>query len=112
MTEAACAAVLVAQATDVAERCVQRVARLFTDVFESIDPVEVANLRANARLRRWAFIVPNGVAGSRQINLQITQALDALETLLSLEDQFDARAAAWTGPDLEKSGGPDLSPSF
>lgn len=111
-TKAASEAVLAASATGVAERSVQRVAHLFADVIGSSDPDEVANLRANARLRRWAYIVPNGVAGSRQINLQITQALDALETLLSLEDQFDARAAAWTGPDLEKSGGPDLGPSF
>lgn len=105
-TKVACAAVLTAPTAGVAERSLQRVVRLFMDVIESTDPDEVASLRANARLRRWAYVVPNGIGGSRQINLQITQALDALEAWLSLEDQFDAHAEAWAdpGPDLEWSG--------
>lgn len=108
-TKAACAAVLAAPAEGEADRSVQRVARLFMDVSESADPEEVADLRANARLRRWAYRVPVGIAGAHQINVQIDAALDGLEAWLALEDVFDARAEAWAEPDLDCDAGPALS---
>ncbi|MCH8518092.1 MAG: hypothetical protein LAT68_17485 [Cyclobacteriaceae bacterium] len=103
-TKAACAAVLAAPVTSVAGRNAQRVAKLFMDVIESTDPDEVADLRATARLRRWAYRVPTDLAGAGQINAQIDGALDALELWLALEDPFDARAEAWA--DLDSDAGP------
>jgi hypothetical protein len=105
-TKAACAAVLAAPALGEAERCMQRVARLFMDVIESADPAEVAGLRSQARRRRWAYLVPGEIAGARTINLRIDMALDALECWLALEDPFDARAEAWAEPDLYGDAGP------
>jgi hypothetical protein len=108
-TKAACAAVLAAPAVGEADRSVQRVARLFMDVIESADPEEVADLRANARLRRWAYLVPSEIAGARRINLRLHTALDALESWLALEDVFDARAEAWAEHDLDCDAGPSTS---
>jgi hypothetical protein len=108
-TKAACAAVLAATAVGEANRSVQRVAQLFMDVIESADPEEVADLRANARLRRWAYRVPGEIAGAHQVNVQIDVALDGLESWLALEDPFDARAKAWADPGLECDAGPALS---
>jgi hypothetical protein len=108
-TKAACAAMLAAPTAGATDRSVQRVARLFMDVIESADPDEVADLRAHARLRRWAYRVPDEIAGAGQINLRIDVALNALERWLALEDPFDARAEAWAGPDLESDAGPDPS---
>ncbi|RID89667.1 hypothetical protein D2N39_22000 [Gemmobacter lutimaris] len=108
-TKAACAAVLAATAVGEANRSVQRVAQLFMDVIESADPEEVADLRANARLRRWAYRVPGEIAGAHQVNLQVDMALDGLESWLALEDPFDARAQAWAEPGLDCDAGPALS---
>lgn len=108
-TKVACAAVLAAPAVGEADRCVQRVTQLFMDVIESADPEEVADLRANARLRRWAYRVPGEIAGAQQVNVQINAALDGLESWLALEDPFDARAEAWADPGLDCDAGPDLS---
>jgi hypothetical protein len=105
-TKAACAAVLEALAVGEADRCMHRVAGLFMDVIESADPAEVADLRANARLRRWAYRVPGEIAGARTINLRIDTALDALESWLALEAVFDARAEAWADPSLDCDAGP------
>lgn len=105
-TKVACASVLAAPGAGEADRCMQRVARLFMDVIESADPAEVADLRANARLRRWAYRAPGEIAGARTINLRIDTALDALECWLALEDPFDARAEAWADPDLDFDAGP------
>jgi hypothetical protein len=108
-TKAACAAVLAAPAADVGARNMQRVARLFIDVAKSADPDEVADLRANARFRRWAYLVPIEIAAARQINLRIEMALDALERWLALEDAFDARAEAWAEHHLDCDAGPSTS---
>lgn len=105
-TKASCAAVLDAPAVGEADRCVQRVAKLFMDVIKSADPVEVADLRANARRRRWAYRVHTEIAGALRINRAIDTALDALESWLALEDVFDARAEAWADPDLDCDAGP------
>lgn len=107
--KAACAAVLAAPAEGEADRSVRRVAQLFMDVIESADPEEVADLRASARLRRWAYRVPGEIAGAQQVNVQIDAALDGLESWLALEDPFDARAEAWADPGLDCDAGPALS---
>jgi hypothetical protein len=78
-----------------ADRALVRVAQLFYKIMETTDPEEVTRLRAHASLRRWAFLIPGAVSGSRAINHQIHTALDALENWLALEDVFDARAADW-----------------
>jgi hypothetical protein len=105
-TKAACAEVLAAHAAGEADRSIQRVARLFVDVIGSVDPQEVADLRAKARLRRWAYRVPGEIAEARRINLRIDMALDALERWLALEDAFDARSEAWAKPDLDCDADP------
>lgn len=83
------------------DRALVRVAQVFHKIMQTVDPEEVARLRAHARLRRWAFLIPSTVSRSRAINARINAALDALEVWLALEDVFDARAADWTdhGPD-------------
>lgn len=108
-TKAACASVVTAPAAGEVDRCMQRVARLFMDVIKSADPGEVFALRANARLRRWAYRVPGEIAGACHINQRINMALDALERWLALEDTFDTRAQAWTGLDLERDAGSTTS---
>ncbi len=112
-SKSACQAVLKAAAqtsvqsvpTGEINRALVRVAQLFHKVMETVDPDEVARLRAHARLRRWAFLIAGTVPLSRAINAQINAALDALEVWLALEDVFDARAADWTdhGPDDDDS---------
>lgn len=101
VSKTACAMVLVAHTTgapiDGPNRALIRVAQLFHKVMDSAHPEEVARLRAHAGLRRWAWLVPSSVAGSRFINHQINTALDALELWLALDDVFDARAADWAG---------------
>ena len=108
VSKMACRAVLAATQTSVqtgptvkTERALVRVAQLFNKIMETIDPDEVMRLRAHARLRRWAFLIPGNVPRSRAINVQINAALDALEDWLALEDVFDDRVADWTdyGPD-------------
>jgi hypothetical protein len=109
VSKSACHAVLAAAAqpslpsvrTGETDRALVRVAQLFHKVMETIDPEEVTRLRAHARLRRWAFLIPGHVPYSRATNAQINAALDALEVWLALEDVFDARAADWAdhGPD-------------
>jgi hypothetical protein len=101
VSKTACARVLAAHTTGAPiygpERALIRVAQLFHKVMDSADPEEVARLRAHAGLRRWAWLVPSTVVGSRFINHQINTALDALELWLALDDVFDARAADWSG---------------
>ena len=80
------------------DRALIRVAQMFYKIMETTDPDEVTRLRAHARLRRWAFLVPAAASGSRVINHQINAALDALEDWLALEDVFDAHAADWADP--------------
>lgn len=103
VSKSACHAVLAAaaQPSVPTDRALVRVAQLFHKVMETIDPEEVTRLRAHARLRRWAYLIPGHVPHSRAINAQINAALDALEVWLALEDVFDARAADWAdhGPD-------------
>jgi hypothetical protein len=103
VSKAACHAVLAAagQPSVPTDRALVRVAQLFHKVMETIDPEEVTRLRAHARLRRWAYLIPGHVPRSRAINAQINAALDALEVWLALEDVYDARAADWAdhGPD-------------
>ena len=109
VSKAACRAVLAAAGpasmhggpSGVANRALIRVAQVFHKVMETTDPEDVARLRTHARLRRWAFLIPGVVRGSRAINHQINWALDALEVWLALEDMFDARATDWAdyGPD-------------
>lgn len=111
-TKTACAAVLAAPAAGCAELNLQRVARLFMDAIRSADPVEVARLRAHARLRRWAYSVPTEIDGAGTFNMMICEALDQCETWLALEDAFDARAEDFAGPDLDLSADPDLGPAF
>ncbi len=105
-TRAACEAMITAPAIDEAERAFQAVARLYMRVIRSADPEEVAGIRANVRLRRWAWLVPGDDAGSRELNIWISAALDALETWLALEDPFDARIEDWGGPELDGDIGP------
>jgi len=103
VSKSACRAVLAAAGqasvqggpSGVADRALVRVAQMFHKVMETTDPEDVARLRAHARLRRWAFLIPVTVPGSRALNHQINGALDALEVWLALEDMFDARAADW-----------------
>ena len=101
VSKTACTKVLAAAGTgapiDGPERALIRVALLFHKVMDSAHPEEVARLRAHAGLRRWAWLVPSTVAGSRFINHQINTALEALELWLALDDVFDARAADWAG---------------
>lgn len=87
--------------TSETDRALVRVTQVFHKVMDTVDPDEVARLRAHARLRRWAFLIAGTVPRSRAVNAQINAALDALEVWLALEDVFDARAADWTdhGPD-------------
>lgn len=105
-TRAACEAMIAEPAIDEAERAFQAVARLYMRVIRSTDPEEVAGIRANVRLRRWAWLVPGDGAGARDLNIWISAALDALETWLSLEDPFDARIGDWDGPELDGDIGP------
>ena len=90
-SKAACTAVIEAAAPGVVDRAFCRVARLFLQVINSDDPGEVASLRDNARLRRWAYLVPAGGADASAANLKMEIALDALEVWLALEDSFEAR---------------------
>jgi hypothetical protein len=105
-TRAACEGMIAAPAIDEAERAFQAVARLYMRVIRSADPDEVAGLRADVRLRRWAWLVPGEGAGARDLNLWIGAALDALEFWLSLEDPFDARVEDWVGADPDYDIGP------
>lgn len=111
MSKAACAAVLAAPATGVADRAMQRVARMFQTVMYSADPHEVARLRAHARMRRWAWLVPDDVAGHRRYNGMIVEALDALETWIALDDIFDARAMDWADRSPDHDGECDVGPT-
>lgn len=111
-TKTACTAVLAAPESSLAELNLLRVARLFMDAIRSADPAEVARLRAHARLRRWAYTVPADIAGAHSFNAMISEALGQFETWLALEDEFDARAEAFAGSDLDLSADPDLSPAF
>jgi hypothetical protein len=109
VSKAACRAVLAAAGpasmqggpSGVADRALVRVAQVFHKVMETTDPEEVTRLRSHASMRRWAFLIPSAVPGSRALNHQINGALNLLECWLALEDMFDARAADWAdyGPD-------------
>jgi hypothetical protein len=109
VSKAACRAVLAAAGpgsmqggpSGAANRALIRVAQVFHKVMETADPEDVGRLRTHARLRRWAFLIPGAVRGSRALNHQINGALDALEVWLALEDMFDERATDWAdyGPD-------------
>jgi hypothetical protein len=100
-TKALGVAVLVPQPCDAAERALQRVAMLFARAISSACPEEVARLRADAGLRRWAYRVPVRDARSAWVNGQITKALDAFEDWLSIEDAFaPADPAIDLGPDF------------
>lgn len=105
-TKAVCEAMIAATAINEVERAFQGVARLYMQVIRSADPEEVAGIRAHMRLRRWAWLVPGDDAASRDLNIWIGAALDALETWLSLEDPFDARIPDFGGPDLDGDIGP------
>ena len=105
-TKAGCEAMIAAPAFDVAERAFQAVARLYLRVIRSADPEEIAGIRAHMRLRRWAWLVPGEDAGARDLNIWIGAAIDALETLMALEDTFDARIKDWGGPELDGDIGP------
>jgi hypothetical protein len=112
VAKSACCAVLAAGAASVqggpsgaADRALVRVAQLFHKVMETTDPEDGARLRAHARLRHWAFLIPRAVPGSRALNHQINTALDALEDWLALEDAFDARAADWADQGPDQDGG-------
>ena len=100
-TKALAASVLVPQPCDAAERALQRVAKLFARAIASACPDEVARMRADAGLRRWAYRVPVRDARSAWVNGQITTALDAFEEWLAIEDAFapDAQDAE-LGPDF------------
>jgi hypothetical protein len=100
-TKALAASVLVPQPYDAAERALQRVAKLFARAISSACPEEVARMRADAGLRRWAYRVPVRDAHAAWVNGQITKALDSFEDWLSIEDAF---APADTDTDL----GPDF----
>ena len=100
-TKALAASVLVPQPCDAAERALQRVATLFARAISSACPEEVARMRADAGLRRWAYRVPVRDARSVWVNGQITKALDAFEDWLSIEDAFaPADPAIDLGPDF------------
>ena len=100
-TKAACVAVLRAPAGGQAGRALKRVAGLYFKVIESGCPDEVARLREDAKLRRWAYRVPAWDARAVFVNAQITAALDAFEEWLAIEDAFapDAQDAE-LGPDF------------
>ena len=100
-TKALAASVLVPKPCDAAERALQRVAMLFVRAILSACPDEVARMRADAGLRRWAYRLPVRDARSAWVNGQITQALDAFEEWLSIEDAFAA-----ADPEI------DLGPDF
>jgi hypothetical protein len=87
-TKAACVAVLRAPAGGQAGRALKRVAGLYLRVMQSRCPDEVARLREDARLRRWAYCVPACDARAVWVNGQITAALDAFEEWLAIEDAF------------------------
>jgi hypothetical protein len=102
VAKSTCGAVLAAGAASVqagpsgvADRALVRVAQVFHKVMETTDPEDVTRLRTHARLRRWAFLIPSAVPGSRALNHQINGALNLLEVWLALEDMFDARATDW-----------------
>ena len=108
VSKSACHAVLAATQTSVqtgptgeTDRALVRVAQVFHKIMETVDPEEVARLRAHASLRRWAFLIPSTVPRSRAINARINAALDALEDWLALEDVFDARATDWANHALD-----------
>ena len=110
VAKSACGAVLAAASVQggpsgVADRALVRVAQVFQKIMETTDPQEVSRLRAHARLRRWAFLIPGAVPGSRVLNVRINAALDALEAWLALEDAFDARAADWADHGPDQDGG-------
>jgi hypothetical protein len=113
VSKCACRAVLAAAGpasvqggpSSAAERALVRVAQVFHQVMETTDPEDVTRLRAHARLRRWAFLIPGAVPGSRALNHQINTALDALEVWLALEDAFDARASDWADHGPDQDGG-------
>jgi hypothetical protein len=118
VAKAACGAVLAAGAASVqggpsgvADRALVRVVQVFHQVMETTDPEAVKRLRAHARLRRWAFLVPGPVPGSRAINAQINGALDSLEVWLAVEDMFDARADDWADSGLEDDGDCPAAPA-
>lgn len=100
-TKAACVAVLRAPADGQVGRALKRVADLYFKVIESGCPDEVARLREDAKLRRWAYRVPVWDARAVIVNAQITTALDAFEEWLAIEDAFapDAQDAE-LGPDF------------
>lgn len=100
-TLAICEALLEAEANNVADRALQKVAETFQKILLSDDPEEVAQHREHARIRRWAWQVPSNIHKSSVYNAAIKVALDALEAVLMLEDIFDARALDWAeaGPD-------------
>lgn len=104
VTKSSCAAVLAAPATDVADRALRRVARVFHAVIESADPREVA------RLRRWAWLLPHDVPGHRRYNGMIGEALDAMETWIALDDVFDARAMSFADQGPDRDAGYDVVP--
>lgn len=100
-TLAICETILEAEANNVADRALQKVAETFQKILLTDDPEEVTQHREHARIRRWAWQVPSNVHKSSVYNAAINVALDALEVVLMLEDIFDARALDWaeTGPD-------------
>jgi hypothetical protein len=112
VSKAACRAVLAAAGpasmqggpSGVADRALIRVAQVFHKVMETTDPEEVTRLRSHASMRRWAFLIPSAVPGSRALNAQINGALNLLEVWLALEDMFDARAADWADYGPEDDG--------
>ena len=112
VSKAACRAVLAAAGpasmqggpSGAADRALIRVAQVFHKVMETVDPEEVTRMRTHARLRRWAFLIPGVVRGSRAINAQINGALDTLEVWLAVEDMFDARATDWADHSPEDDG--------
>lgn len=94
-TLAICEAILEAEANNVADRALQKVAETFQNILLSDDPEEVAQHREHAQIRRWAWQVPSNIHKSSVYNAAINVALDALEVVLMLEDIFDARALDW-----------------
>ena len=88
-TKDACEAILRVAASGEVERRLQRVARLYAKIIASDNPEDVAGLRNHIGLRRWAWMIPGTNADASVHNHRISVSLDALETWLSLEGQFE-----------------------
>jgi hypothetical protein len=89
---AAARAVLRAPVRGMVDTVLRRAAALFLAVMHSTDPEQVAHFRQAAQDRRWAWRLPATVPGRIAAHRGITAVLDAIETLLALDDLSDGVA--------------------